>query len=93
VGRPILVIGEAPAADDWWVTGRAFYRRTAAGDLVLSQTGVNLNECLAVLGTPIMDLGFVESVRCRPDQPGAWHSGERARRRCRPFLERHLLVT
>jgi uracil-DNA glycosylase family 4 len=93
VGRSILVVGEAPAADGWWVTGRAFYRRTAAGGLVLSRTGVNLNDCLAVLGTAIEDVGFVEAVRCRPDQPGPWHPPEPVRRNCRPFLERHLLVT
>jgi uracil-DNA glycosylase family 4 len=92
-GRPILVVGEAPAADGWWVTGRAFYRRTAAGGLVLSRTGVNLNDCLAVLGTAIGEVGFVEAVRCRPDPSGAWHPGESVGRRCRPFLERHLLVT
>jgi uracil-DNA glycosylase family 4 len=93
VGRPILVVGEAPAADGWWVTGRAFYRRTAAGRLVLSRTGANLNDCLAVLGAAIEDVGFVEAVRCRPDKPGPWHPGEPVRRRCREFLGRHLFLT
>jgi uracil-DNA glycosylase family 4 len=92
VGPPILVVGEAPAADGWWVTGRAFYRRTTDG-VVLSRTGVNLNDCLAVLGTTIEDVGFIEAVRCRPDEPGPWHPGESVRRRCRPFLERHLRLT
>jgi uracil-DNA glycosylase family 4 len=39
-----------------------------------------------------MDVGFVEAVRCRPDQLGAWHPGEHVRRHCRPFLVSHLLV-
>ena len=93
MGRPILVVGEAPAADGWSVTGRPFYRRTAAGALVLSATGVNLNDCLAVLGTAIEDVGFVEAVRCRPETPGPWHPGEPERRQCRRFLERHLVAT
>jgi uracil-DNA glycosylase family 4 len=71
----------------------AFYRRSAGGDLVLSRTGGNLNDCLAVLGTTIGDVGFIEAVRCRPTTPGAWHPSEPVRRHCRRFLETHLLVT
>jgi uracil-DNA glycosylase family 4 len=93
VGSPILVVGEAPAADGWWVTGRAFYRKNAAGGLVLSRTGANLNDCLTVLGTVIENVGFIEAVRCRPSQPGSWHPPETVRRHCRSFLENHLLIT
>lgn len=60
---------------------------------MLSQTGVSLNDCVAVLGTTVEDDGFVEAVRCRPETSRPWRPGEPARRRCRPFLERHLLVT
>jgi uracil-DNA glycosylase family 4 len=60
---------------------------------VLSRTGVNLNDCLIVLGTTIQDVGFVEAVRCRPDQSGSWHLGVQVRRHCRPLLDRHLLAT
>jgi uracil-DNA glycosylase family 4 len=63
------------------------------GGLLLSRTGANLNDYLAVLGTAIEHVGSVEAVRRRPDKPGSWHSGEPVRRRCRPFPERHLLVT
>jgi uracil-DNA glycosylase len=93
VGHPILVVGEAPAADGWWVTGRAFYRRTAAGTLLRSRTGANLNDCLAVLGTAIEEVGFIEAVRCRPEEPGSWHPRGPVRRRCLPFLERHLVCS
>jgi uracil-DNA glycosylase family 4 len=60
---------------------------------VLSHTGVNLNDGLAVLGTTVEEVGFIEAVRCRPAEPAPWHPNERVRRSCRPFLERHLLVT
>jgi uracil-DNA glycosylase family 4 len=48
---------------------------------------------LAVLRTNIDEVGFVEAVRCRPDRSGPWRPGDPVRRRCRPFLEKHLLVT
>jgi uracil-DNA glycosylase family 4 len=60
---------------------------------VLSRTGVNLNACLAVLGTTIDEVGFIEAVRCRPDRAGSWHPAAPVRRRCRPFLDKHLLLT
>jgi uracil-DNA glycosylase family 4 len=89
----ILVIGEAPASDGWWISSRAFYRRTATGDLVVSKSGVNLNTCLAVLGTAIDEVGFVKAVRCWPDEPGPWRPPKRVRRRCLPFLDQHLRIT
>jgi uracil-DNA glycosylase family 4 len=89
----ILVVGEAPGPDSWWRTHRAFHRLTASGDISLSRTGVNLDHCLAVLGTSISRVNFVEAVRCRPDAPQPWHPIERVRRRCRPFLHAHLLAT
>src|SRR5262249_21019113 len=61
--------------------------------LELSQTGVNLNRCLAVLGTTIECVAFVEAVKCRPSGPEAWHPGEFVRQRCSRFLLDHLLVT
>jgi uracil-DNA glycosylase family 4 len=91
--RPVLVVGEAPAADGWWLSGRAFFRQTTAGGLVLSRTGANLNACLAVLGTAIEDVGFIEAVRCRPDGPAPWRPPESVRRNCRGFLKSHLLIT
>ena len=90
--RGILVVGEAPAADGWWLTGRAFYRRSSSGRLELSRTGANLNRCLAVLGTRIERVGFVEAVRCRPSTNDPWHPGERVRQICRQFLLEHLLA-
>jgi uracil-DNA glycosylase family 4 len=89
----ILVVGEAPAADGWWRTGRPFYRETSSGLLELSRTGANLNKCLTILGTAIERVGFVEAVRCRPSSPAAWRSGERVRQRCRGFLLDHFLAT
>src|SRR5437899_260993 len=44
----ILVAGEAPGPAGWWLTGRAFHCARADGQLRLSQTGENLNACLAV---------------------------------------------
>ena len=90
VNSAILVVGEAPAADGWWRSGRAFYRRSSSGSLELSQTGVNLNRCLDVLGTAIERVGFIEAVRCRPKGLEEWHPGERVRQRCRGFLLDHL---
>jgi uracil-DNA glycosylase family 4 len=91
--RAILVVGEAPAADGWWRTGRAFYRKPSPGGLELSRTGVNLNRCLAVLGTNIECVSFVEAIRCRPSGQEAWRPGECVRQRCSRFLLDHLLVT
>lgn len=85
----ILVVGEAPAADGWWRTGRAFYREASSGRLELSRTGVNLNRCLAVLGSTIDRVGFVEAVKCRPSS-AAWRPGERVRQQVPPFLTRSL---
>jgi uracil-DNA glycosylase len=48
---------------------------------------------LAVLGTAIERVGFVEAVRCRPSGSEAWRPGERVRQRCRRFLLDHLLAT
>jgi uracil-DNA glycosylase family 4 len=89
----ILVVGEAPGPDSWWRTHRAFYRTTASGDCGLSRTGMNLDRCLAVLGTSISRVNFVEAVRCRPDDQEPWHPTEKVRRRCRAFLHAHLLAT
>jgi uracil-DNA glycosylase len=60
---------------------------------VLSRTGINLNHCLAILGTTINEVGFIEAVRCCPDAPGVGHPGEAVRRRCRPFVEEYFLIT
>jgi uracil-DNA glycosylase family 4 len=89
----ILVVGEAPGPSGWWLSGRAFYSRTADGQLSLSQTGINLNTCLAVLGTRIEDIGFVEAVRCRPPRAGSWSPGNRLRKRCLPYLREHVQAT
>lgn len=89
----ILVVGEAPATGGWWMTGRAFHRWTPGGTLELSRTGANLNECLAALNAKVETVGFVEAVRCRPSGTAAWRPGERARRKCLPFLVEHLRLT
>jgi uracil-DNA glycosylase family 4 len=59
---------------------------------LLSGTGANLNDCLSVLGMCIEQIGFIEAMRCRPDQPGPWHPSEQVRRHWRQFLERHLRI-
>jgi uracil-DNA glycosylase family 4 len=89
----IPIVGEAPASDGWWTSSRAFYRRTATGGLILSKSGVNVNPCLAVLGTAIDAAGFVEAVRYWPDEPGPWRPPKRVRRHCLPFLDQHLRIT
>ncbi len=88
--REILVVGEAPAAEGWWASGRAFYRSRPGGRMGLSRTGANLNRCLAVLGTCIEEVSFAEAVKCRPAEPGNWHPGERVRQHCRRFLSEQL---
>jgi uracil-DNA glycosylase family 4 len=92
-GSRILVVGEAPAASGWWVTGRAFYRRTPDGALSLSRTGANLNECLAALNANLESVGFVEAVRCRPSSSASWRPSDRVRRKCLPFLAEHFRLT
>jgi uracil-DNA glycosylase family 4 len=88
--REILVVGEAPGPQGWWLSGRAFYFRRPDGQLSLSQTGINLNACLAVLGTRIEEIGFVEAVRCRPAHAERWSPGNRLRKRCLPYLRDHV---
>jgi uracil-DNA glycosylase family 4 len=89
----ILVVGEAPAPDGWWLTGQPFYRKRPSGGVKLSRAGVNLNQCLAILGTSVERAGFVEAVKCRPGGSEAWRPTERVRQRCRHFLFDYLLVT
>jgi len=91
--RGILVIGESPASGGWWVTGRAFYQRVAAGRTKLSRTGANLNHCLTLLGTRIEDVSFVEAVKCRPPVDSPWSPGNQVRQRCREFLRKYLFLT
>jgi uracil-DNA glycosylase family 4 len=88
----ILVIGEAPAADGWWVTGRAFYQKAPKVGVRLSRTGSNLNDCLAVLGVSIEDVSFVEAVKCRPRDDLPWQPHCRARKQCSRFLREQLLI-
>src|SRR5262245_34915779 len=67
-GGGIMVVGESPAPDGWWATGRAFYRPIAGGGTVLSRTGANLNDCLAALHATVDTIDFVEAVKCRDDR-------------------------
>jgi uracil-DNA glycosylase family 4 len=86
----VLVVGEAPAVGGWWLTGRAFYRKSRTGNLTLSLTGRNLNRCLTELGLTIDDVFYVEAVKCRPDIGTSWFPSERIRRKCGVFLQKQI---
>lgn len=60
LGKRVLIVGEAPAANGWRKSGRAFY--TVDGKLI--PAGRNLNKLLERYGITIEDCAFTELVKC-----------------------------
>lgn len=69
-GAHLLIIGEAPAANGWRHSGRAFY--TVNGRLL--PTGQRLNELLIPLGLSVEHCAFTELIKC--------YTGNRPLRAC-----------
>jgi len=60
IGKKVLILGEAPAANGWRKSGKAFY--TVEGKLI--PTGKNLNKLLDQFKLSVEICAFTELIKC-----------------------------
>jgi uracil-DNA glycosylase family 4 len=85
----VLVVGQAPAADGWLRTGKAFIKSN--GEML--QTGKNLNKLLRKIGLSLNECAYTELVKCYRGKNSSGYdkavlSG--CVRGCWPIFERQL---
>lgn len=96
VGRTaqLAVVGAVPGPRTMWLTGKPFFYYSPAGELRLSQAGQHLERCLEPLGFKVLDILFLDAVKCRPEGTrGNWRPTEKTQRNCLRWLRVQFQLT